>query len=123
MAEIQIALAQFQAPAGEYLRNTPHSEYECFMVDDERNHSMVDGYGVNSDPNYRTPFDFYTAMIAQRAQGLDTITDPQYTTSAHKILNTIRGNVSSYGNDEPCFYLSSISFHNLEITLTNNDDK
>lgn len=87
MATIQITLAQFQAPIWGYLRKSPYSGCECFKVDDFENRSTVDGFGVEGNPSYRTPLDFYNPMIAERARRLDT-------TSVRKILNTIRKNLS-----------------------------
>ena len=108
MADIQITLAQFQALTSGHLRKFPYSEYECFMVDDFGSRSKADGFGVEGDPSYCTPLDFYTSMIAKRAQSLDTFGDLQYTTSAHKILNTIRENLSSCCNENPRFYLTNV---------------
>ena len=108
MAKIQITLAQFQAPTGGHLRKSPYSKYECFTMDDFGNRSKVDGFGVGGDPSYCTPLDFYTSMIAKQAQSLDTFGDRQYTTSAYRILNTIRENLSSFCNDNPCFYLINV---------------
>ena len=49
-----------------------------------------------------------TSMIAERTRNLDTIKNPQYTTSAHKILNTIEENMASCCSNEPCFYLTNV---------------
>ena len=108
MAEIQITLAQFQAPVGGYLRNSPHSEHKCFMVDNSGNRSEVDSFGVGADPVYRTPLDFYTRMVAKRARRLDTINNRKCATSAHEILRIIKENMSSCCSDEPCFYLTNV---------------
>ena len=108
MSIIQVTLAQFQAPTGGNLRKSLYSEYECFKVDESGNRSTVDGFGVGGDPSYGTSLDFYTSMIAKRARHLDTIEDLEYTTSAHKILNIIRENLSSCCNDKPRFYLTNV---------------
>ena len=90
------------------LRKSPYSEHECFMVDNFGRHPAVHGFGVGGDPSYRTPFDFYTSRIAKRARYLDTVNNQPYTTSAHKILHTIKENMSSCCSNEPIFYLTNV---------------
>ena len=97
-----------QAHVGGYLRNSPHSEHECFKVDNSGNRSAVDGFGVGPDPIYRTPPDCYTKMIAKRVRRLSTINNRECTTSAHKILHIIKENMSSCCCDERCFYLTNV---------------
>lgn len=107
MANIQITLAQFQAAVGGHLRKSPYSEYECFKVDNCGNRFPVDGFGVGGDSSYRTPLDFYNSKITKRARRLDT-ENMQYATSALKILNTIKENMSSCCINEPRFYLTNV---------------
>lgn len=108
MATIQITLAQFQAPTWGYFIKSPYSRCECFKVDDFENQSIVDGFGVEGNPSYRTPLEFYNSMIAERARYLDTLEDLEYTTSGRKILNTISENLSFCRNDKTCFYLANL---------------
>ena len=108
MAEIQITLAQFQAPVSGLLRKSPYSEQEFFKVDDFGNYSAVHGFGIGGDPRYRKPLDFYTSMIARRARCLETINKLQHTTSAHKILHTIGENMASCCSNDPVFYLANV---------------
>lgn len=108
MSTIQITLAQFQAPIWGYLRQSPCSGCECFEVDDFGNRCIVDGFVVAGSPSDRTPRGFYSSMIAERAKHLDSIEDLEYATSARKILDTIRENLSLCCNGDPRFYLTNV---------------
>lgn len=108
MATIQISLARFQAPVWGCLRKSPCSGCECFEVDDLEDRSIVDGFVVAGNPSDRRARGFYSLMIAERDQYLETIEDLEYTTSARKILDTIRENLSLCCNDDPHFYLTNV---------------
>lgn len=115
MADIQITLAQFQAPIWGCLRKSPCPGCECYEVDGFENRSIVDGFVVAGGPSDRTARGFYSSMIAERAKYLDTIDDEdleEYTSSARKILDTIRENLSICCNNDddprPRFYLTNV---------------
>lgn len=58
MAEIQITVAEFQAPTGGNPRKSPYSKYQCFKFNGSENNFTVGGFGIGGDPSNRTSLDF-----------------------------------------------------------------